>query len=176
MRHKIILGIDPGPVKSAYVYLCGMTILKAGYADNSVVLYKIQDSNYDLMAVEGVRSFGPKKRTGNSTIITCELAGIFYQAARSRGKLADILYSNTTRRNGARSIRGYFGNRSRDDMHKVIKDIIPGCYGDKKNPGPLYMTTREAKKQDHRLCAAEVAVVYQGSKQYQKECSNGINR
>lgn len=172
MKHKIILGIDPGTKKSAYVCMCGLTIIKAGYVENSLMLYMVQDSNYDICAVEGVRSFGPKNQVGNTTLITCELAGILYQAARSRGKAAAILYSNTTSTDGIRAIRQYFGGKTRDEISQLVKEMFPGQYGDYRKPGVLYIQEiKGKKKKDHKLCAAAVAIVYQGSKQYQKECN-----
>lgn len=172
MKDKIILGIDPGPVKSAYVFLCGMTILKTGYVENGMMLFFVQDSNYDICAVEGVRSFGPKEQIGNTTLITCELAGILYQAARSKGKAAAILYSNTTSADGIRAIRPYFGGKTRDEISQIVKGMFPGQYGDYRKPGVLYIPEiKGKKKKDHKLCAAAVAMVYQGSKQYQKECN-----
>lgn len=172
MKDKIILGIDPGPEKSAYVFLCGLNILKAGYVHNSLMLYTVKDGNYDICAVEGVRSFGPKKPIGNTTIIPCELAGILYQAARSNGKAAAILYSNTTSADGIKAIRPYFGGKTRDDISKLVKEMFHGQYGDYRKPGPLYIPEiKGKKKKDHKLCAVAVAIVYQGSKQYQKECA-----
>lgn len=173
MNHKIILGIDPGPEQSAYVFICGLKILEAGYTQNDILFHGVLDWNYDMLAVEGVRSFGPKSPIGNETLITCELAGIFYQAARMRGKPADILYSNTGSRNGAKTIRVYLcgnNNATKDDVKRVVKMAFPGCWIDGKKHGPLFMRNENGKYEDHKLRAAAAALTYQGSQQYQEEC------
>lgn len=169
MKDKIILGIDPGTEKSAYVYMCGLTIIKAGYVENSLMLYMVQDSNYDICAVEGVRSFGKKMPKGNTTLRTCELAGILFQAARSRGKAASILYPNTGSDDGIRCIRAYLcgvTNATKKEVNNIVKLRIPGCWKSGKEKGPLWM----ADSKDHKLRAAAAALTYQGSKRYQEEC------
>jgi len=172
MNHKIILGIDPGTEKSAYVFMIGLKIIKAGYVENSLMLYRVQDSNYDICAVEGVRSFGKKVPKGNTTLITCEFAGILYQAARSMGKAASILYPNTSSAEGIRCIRAYLCgkvNSTKGEVKKVVKLALPGCWGEKRKQGPLYLEV-DGKQKDHKIRAAAVVLTYQGSEQYQKEC------
>ena len=171
MKHKIILGIDPGPEKSAYVYLCGKNILSAGYIQNDILIHKIMDSNYDICAVEGVRSFG--KKIGNTTLITCELSGIFYQAAKSRGKISHILYRNTNNKDGIKSIRAYLCGKvgsKENEVDQVVKNYLPRCWsGDliSGERGPLFLKINGIYY-NHKLSAAAVAITYQGSAEYQE--------
>ena len=174
MKDKIIIGIDPGPEKSAYVFICGDKILEAGYTQNDVMLHKIMDDNFDMLAVEGVRSFGPKSPIGNETLISGELAGRFYQAARSRGKAADILYRNTGSMNGAKTIHvalcGENGVKS-GEVDRVVKRKFPGCWINLKGEyGQLFLKIGD-RYHNHKISAAAVALTYQGSEQYKKECA-----
>lgn len=164
MKHKTIIGIDPGPKESAYVLLCGTEIIKANYVPNDVMIHVVQDTDYDMLAVEGIRYQGSKK-VGNDVFRTCELAGIFYQAARSRGKKAQILFRTKNNDQGTKSIRAYItGDNSceRRAIDSVVKSMFRDYWGGIKNPGILQIPGGK----NHKLSAIAVALTYQGCREY----------
>lgn len=78
-----IVGIDPGPVKSAYVVWTGQERLSYGIVDNEQLLLDIlpkiaQDGCCFEMAIEKIASYG--MTVGESTFETVFWIGRFYQA------------------------------------------------------------------------------------------------
>ena len=164
---KTILAIDPGNVKSAYILLNGTEILESGYLDTEEMKDKIIEGWYDILAVEGIKSRGNKM--GPTTVKTAENAGVFYGIAYGRYLPTEIIYRDKINDNGIKSIRSYLcgvNNAKTSEVNTVVKKMFPGCWLTGKVRGVLWMDNSA----DHKLSAAAVALTYQGSEQYQKEC------
>lgn len=171
--HKTILAIDPGPLKSAYVLLNGLTIIKANYVSNSVMFVLIRDmsTDYSIIAVEGISYHGSK--VGSDTFNTCEFAGRFYQCALDIGKPGEIIYRSQKSKNGVSSIRAFMtgsNSATAGQVDKAVKNNFPGSWNPRKKTGVLWMPKVDGKKNNHLLSAAAVALTYQGSYEYKKAC------
>jgi hypothetical protein len=80
----IVIGIDPGPEKSAYVVWDGKEIISKDIISNDEILHIIVSKFYappgTLYAVEGVQSFG--KVVGGDIFKTCIMIGRILEAAK----------------------------------------------------------------------------------------------
>ena len=140
----IIMGIDPGPDKSAYVILdCeNMTIRRFGHEDNEAVLVVVEESAVDDLAIENVSYYGPKTSIGATTLDTARWVGRFEDRRATSGKHPPtVLIKNQKVRAcmcGQVSVK-------KSAVHQAAKDRFPRTgggsspqKGTKKQPGPLY--------------------------------------
>jgi len=147
---KTVLGIDPGPDKSAFVVLdwANMAVLAFGHEDNDRLLAIIETTAVDDMAVENVSYYGPHANIGATTIDTARWVGRFQDRRITGGKIPNdggipnvALIKNQTVR------VCLCGNVAvkKNNVHQAVKDRFPrtgggACpqKGTKKEPGPLY--------------------------------------
>lgn len=163
---KAIFGIDPGPEKSGYVIIKGKEIMISGYCENDSLIELIKECSYDILVIEGVTS--RKKVMGAETVTTCELSGFFAGIACGIGKPFEIIYRDKTNKRGIGSVRVSLcgkNNAKKGDVNKEVKKLLPGCWMNGKNHGPLFLKVA-GKYQDHMLSAAAAALTYQ--RRYEK--------
>jgi Holliday junction resolvasome RuvABC endonuclease subunit len=81
MNKRYIFAIDPGTVESAYVFWDSYKkiILARGIVKNEDLLTIIWDTNFDVMAIEMVASYGMS--VGKEVFETCLWIGRFMQAS-----------------------------------------------------------------------------------------------
>ena len=84
----MILAIDPGNVESAYCLIDEKTYkpVEFGKIDNTMMLIKLQELNYDKLVIEMIASYGMP--VGASVFDTCVWIGRFIQ----RRKCAEFEY------------------------------------------------------------------------------------
>ena len=84
----MILAIDPGNVESAYCLIDEKTYkpVEFGKIDNTMMLIKLQELNYDKLVIEMISSYGMP--VGASVFDTCVWIGRFIQ----RRKCAEFEY------------------------------------------------------------------------------------
>jgi len=134
------LGIDPGPIKSAYILisLCNnklLNIIDKNYVDNDnmikIILSKHIKFNDIEIAIETIVSYG--NTMGQSTINTAIFVGRFYQLVKDiSGKPTyitrpDVYLNLCNKRRGVKS----------KNITQSLKDRY-GELGTKANPGRLY--------------------------------------
>jgi hypothetical protein len=148
----LIIGIDPGPEKSAVVVLDGNRIVSADYLDNSTLLCGLYISAC-CVALEYPEGRG--MAVAQSVLDTCYWCGRF-----------DI--DGDAARYHPRNIRAHFCGTAKCDRSNVIRAIKDryGEVGTKKNPGPLYLVGGAHPTEDgasitvHLWDALAVALMY----------------
>lgn len=156
MKTSIILGIDPGSVKSGWVLwdtgqnrptLCG-------HDDNQILLGSIVDhlTAIDMVAIEMLSGYGVV--SGDDTFQTCRWVGRFEQASPVPVKLI-------TRKDIKRHL---CGNTTTNDkyLRQALIDRF-GEVGTKKGPGPLFGVS------GHIWAALGVAVTAQDKNMEKRE-------
>ena len=79
----LVIAVDPGPVKSAYVMWDGQSILEKGIVGNDVLLHSLRTGWSDecVVVVEMIASYGMP--VGRDVFNTCVWIGRFIQACRA---------------------------------------------------------------------------------------------
>jgi hypothetical protein len=128
----IILGVDPGTVKSAFVQwdTAEKKIISKGIEDNPIILGHIYDEHYDVLVMEMIQSMGMP--VGKEVFETVRWIGRFEEAAHCIGVTAQMVYR--------KDIKLYFcgSSRAKDgNIRQALLDLV-GPQGKKIAPGPTY--------------------------------------
>lgn len=154
----MIIGIDPGQFKSAYVIIdTDNSIVRKEIMDNEELVQKIRFDAFGNMevAIEMVASYGMP--VGKTTFETCLWVGRFMEAFLDKGNSVKLLYKkvhiNTTicKSNKAKdsNIR-----QALIDMYEPTGGGKTPQIGTKSNRGPLYGVST------HIWAALAVAITY----------------
>lgn len=135
----LIIAIDPGTSKSAFVELDDAAVLRHGIQENAALLEYIRDqgaSNSACLAVEMVACYG--MAVGAETFETVYWIGRFIEAwERASGRTATRIFRKDIKLHFCGSARAKDANI----RQAIIDRYGPGnelAIGKKKNPGPLY--------------------------------------
>ena len=156
-----ILGIDPGQHKSGYAELQpnGFHLSGFGIIQNSELVYRLQQLQYECVGIERIRNYN--RKVGNSTFETAEWSGRFYQVA--------VAYPARVRMIPRKTIVAHLCGDATLGNPQVRRALLdrwakehPAEMGGGKEPakglinnqGPLYGVT------DHVFSALAVAVTY----------------
>lgn len=158
---KYILAIDPGPEKSANVFLSlynnTFNILERDHINNEemirfILSKSITHGNIELV-IETIVSYG--NLMGQNTINTAIWAGQFFRYGKSLSLKTTFISRPEVQLNLCNNKRAKPKN-----MKQALKDRF-GDFGTKKNPGKLYKIKGAGKgKIDHIWSALELAVTY----------------
>lgn len=129
----MILAIDPGPVKSAFVWMSGREVCQSRAIIPNEELIVPLTPNY-MVACEWIESFG--MAVGKETFETVYWIGQFAADARTKG----VPFHRVTRKEVKRTICGT--HRATDaNIRAALIDLYGGkekAIGSKRHPGPLY--------------------------------------
>lgn len=131
---KLILAIDPGNEKSAFVVLDdnNLKTVVGGILENGDILEIIANSSCDRMAIEMVASYG--MAVGKEVFETVFWIGRFYEQARANDNIVyiDRIYRKDVKMNLCNTMRAKDSN-----VRQALIDRF-GVVGTKKNPGWFY--------------------------------------
>ncbi len=129
MLTRYIFAIDPGTIESAYVFWDSgkKIILAKGIVKNNDLLTIIWDTNFNLMVIEMVASYGMP--VGREVFETVFWIGRFAQASPCP---FHRIYRKDVKSFLCGSMKAKDGN-----IRQAIIDLI-GSQGTKKAPGPTY--------------------------------------
>lgn len=128
---KIVLGIDPGNVQSAYCYLQGNKILSFDKAPNDdLTAMLVVGDRYDFIACEMIGSYGMP--AGASLFDTCVQIGRIKQMAHVQQIPFTLLL-----RIQVKSHICHDGRAKDANIRQALIDLF-GPQGTKKAPGPTY--------------------------------------
>lgn len=164
----MIIAIDPGTEKSAYVFWNGERVLKGGIINNYDMMKLLTENGFKgdnpiTVPIEMVASYG--MAVGKSVFETVFWIGRFFQHAKRCKLKPDRVF----RRECKMFLCGNMKARD-SNIRQALIDMI-GEIGTKKNPGPLYIM-RSAGGKDV-WSALAVAVTY-CNKQRTKDGLGGI--
>lgn len=150
----LIVGIDPGPVKSAvaiYDPVARQVRLSAAEEPNAAVLellWRLEPGSY-MVVVERIEALG--MAVGNEVMDTGWWAGRFHQAATDAGHLTVRL----SRKRVKVHLCGV-AKAKEPEVNTALRDLFGGtaCKGTKDRPGPCYGVT------SHAWAALALAVTY----------------
>jgi len=159
---KYILSIDPGPNKSAYIFVSlsnknTFNILEREHIDNNemikfIISKSITHRKIELV-IETIVSYG--NMIGQKTIDTAIWAGQFLRQGKNLGLKTVLISRPEVQLNLCNNKRAKPKN-----MKQALKDRF-GDLGTKKNPGKLYGIKGAGKgKSDHIWSALELAITY----------------
>lgn len=119
-----------GNIESAYVLMEENTYrpIEFGKIDNTQMLFKIKELNYDKMIIEMIASYGMP--VGAEVFDTCVWIGRFVQARKS--SIYDYIYRKEEKMNLCQSMRAKDSN-----IRQALIDRF-GNVGTKKNQGFFY--------------------------------------
>lgn len=124
----MILAIDPGPERSAYVRWDGTRVVECGWEPNDYVRSLVaMRHREEEIAIEMVASYG--MAVGAPVFETCVQIGRFIEVAEGRVRL---VFQKDTRMHLCSSMRAKEKN-----IRQALIDRF-GPPGTKKNPGQLY--------------------------------------
>jgi hypothetical protein len=142
----IVIGIDPGPRESAFVFFDGLRCVSSNIFANEELLEKLKPTLPLRLPIycEHIASYG--MAVGASVFETCVAIGRFWEAARR----ADREFHRVFRRD----IKLHLCNSPRAKDANVRQALIDrlGPQGTKKSPGPTYGV------KSHEWAALAVAV------------------
>ena len=147
----MILGIDPGPVQSAYVFWDNneMKVKYAAKVDN-ILIYKAMENyfrdGYKKVAIEMIASYGMP--VGAEVFETCTVIGKFEMYAEHIGLRPTRVFRKDCKMNLCGTCKAKDAN-----IRQSLIDRY-GVQGTMKNPGPLYGVTVD------KLAALAVAVTF----------------
>ncbi len=149
-----VLGVDPGPVESAWVILSGGQIVQADEQDNEGLLAALHNGwpcntfPNCTMAIEGMEPYGHPP--GVDTFATCVMSGRLLEAAHPSLKAHLI-----TRKPIVRHITGKLAVKGRTNDQRIAEALRLryGHKGDSRKPGPLKGIT------EHKMAALAIATV-----------------
>lgn len=149
----MILAVDPGTHKSAYVLLDEAGVpCESAIIDNGGVMIEIENNwkfETQEFAIEGIECFGMP--VGKETFETCIWIGRFIQAYGA--ERATIVYRSKVKQHLCRNVRA----RDPHIWQALVDRFGPGkakAVGVKKQPGPLHGIT------SHCRSALAVGVTY----------------
>lgn len=132
----MILAIDPGNEKSAFVLMEGYKIIDKGILDNESMRDRILNTSFDNLVIEMVASYG--MAVGKTVFDTCRWVGKFENLMEMYcGGKADLVYRKDIKMHLCQSMRAKDSN-----IMQALKDRY-GEVGTKKNPGPLYGVSKD---------------------------------
>lgn len=158
----MILAIDPGPTKSAFVYLVPGRIVSKGILENRAMLENVDQvglvaraarakGRRIVCAIEMIASYG--MAVGAEVFETCVWIGRFAQQwSLSAGVEADRITRSAVKMHLCRA-----NNAKDSNVRQALIDMYGGqvaAIGRKKTPGPLYGVTKDT------WAALAVGVVY----------------
>lgn len=130
-----ILGIDPGPDKSAFVVWNGNTWVTAEIVKNEVMRTVLLASDYDYLAIEMVAHYG--MAVGKEVFETCVWIGRFIECStRAPSFPCNLVYRREIKMHFCNSMKAKDAN-----IRQAILDRFGGkekAIGNKATPGPLY--------------------------------------
>lgn len=127
----MVVGIDPGPVVSAYVALEGTHLRGWGKEHNPALLELICSWAQVFLVFEGLQCYG--KPVGSSTFETAIWLGRFIQAA----EYAKLPWQTVRRSDVKRHLCGPKA-KLKDKQVRAALIAKYGAPGSKHNPGPTY--------------------------------------
>jgi hypothetical protein len=160
---KYILAIDPGPIKSGYIFLSlfennSFEILDKNHIENDImkkiILNKyIKYTNIDTV-IETIVTYGNKM--SQDTIKTAIWAGRFFQIVKDINRKSIFISRPEVKMNLCKDSRA-----KKPNMKQAIKDRF-GNFGTKKNPGKLYELKLGLEKGmlEHIWASFQLAVTY----------------
>jgi hypothetical protein len=126
----MILAIDPGNVKSAYVSMGKDVIYDKGIDANEGILERIECATEKRIVIEMIASYG--MAVGKSVFETCVWIGKFMREAEFMEIPVTLVYRKDIKLHLCQSMRAKDSN-----IIQALKDRY-GEVGTKKNPGALY--------------------------------------
>jgi len=150
----VVLGIDPGPEKSAVVMWDGAKVLRKDYYDNQEICLGLTNYlNYgmmDVVVIEMPKSHGMP--VGKDVFETCRWVGIFQGTCESYCFFETYLvYRNDVQLHFCQTTRA-----KKSNVNRVLKDRF-GEKGTKDAPGILYGIDKDG---GHMWDALAVAVYW----------------
>lgn len=149
METKLILAIDPGPEKSAFVLWDGDRVIMADEMENAALLQRFDLAGFaagpPLMLIEKVESFG--MAVGAEVFETVFWSGRFAQMWAARGGKVE--------RRGRMKVKMHHCHSSRakdSNIRAAILDKYPA--GTKREPGPAFGIT------SHKMAAFALATAW----------------
>ena len=124
----MILAIDPGSEKSAWVFLFNKKIVAHGIHENDAILNVINNGGYAHLAIEMIASYGMP--VGKEVFETCVWIGRFIE--RAMPLKAHLIYRKDEKMFLCGSMKAKDGN-----IRQALIDLL-GKPGTKKNPGATY--------------------------------------
>jgi len=128
----MILAIDPGPERSAYVIWNEGLVVDSGWTDNASVREWVAyyARKQQRIAIEMIASYG--MAVGASVFNTCVEIGRMVEVAKSYGVDAELIFRKDVKLHVCGSPRAKDAN-----IRQALMDTY-GPVGTKKQPGPLY--------------------------------------
>ncbi len=143
-----ILGIDPGPIQSAWVIWDDgrQIITDMGIAENRMIVPRLKEQAFQKVAIEMVASYGMP--VGKEVFETCVWIGYFLKSLGIEDMASTFIYRKDVKMNLCHSMRAKDGN-----IRQALIDRF-GHQGTKKEPGILYGVSKDI------WSALAVAVTY----------------
>lgn len=136
----IVMGVDPGPLESAYVLWDGEHIVEQADAKNEDILEALRDPGRsfnivppNVVAIEQIRGFGVM--ASDALFDTCWYSGRFYEAFGAHRTFM------VPRKEAAAHVCGVGGISKDQFVREAIISRFGGkerAVGTKKDPGPLH--------------------------------------
>lgn len=129
----IVLGIDPGPVKSAYCVFDGTSILEKGHVYNPLLLGPFPERSIDdyVVGIEMIASYGMP--VGAEVFETCVFIGqLTYYFEKWKGYQTHHIYRKDIKMHFCHSMKAKDAN-----IRQALIDRF-GAPGTKKNQGATY--------------------------------------
>ena len=130
----MILAIDPGPTKSAFVLWDGRQVHGAGWEENESIRSRLElfvrHSSSPRVAIEMIASYG--MAVGASVFGTCVEIGRMVEVASRNGTTPELVFRRDVKLHVCGSARAKDAN-----VRQALIDSL-GEVGTKKTPGPLY--------------------------------------
>lgn len=141
-----ILAIDPGPVKSGYVWFSGNKVIKSGHMCNYELLSEIEQIDFgDSCAIEMIASYG--MAVGKDVFQTCLWIGRFIQAHfEVFGHEPELVFRKDVKMKLCGTTKAKDANvrQALIDMFEPIGGGKTPQIGTSKQPGPLYGVSSHA--------------------------------
>ena len=129
----IVISIDPGTTKSAWVLYNGMSVLRCGIEDNDVLLAMLREETFgaSVLLIERIASYG--MAVGEEVFATVFVSGRFAEAWHP--KRFDRLFRRDIKQHLCHTARATDSN-----IRQALIDRFGGSasIGTKKDPGQLY--------------------------------------
>jgi len=128
----MILAIDPGPERSAYVVWGDGRVVDSGWLENFDVRVRVSyyAREQQRIAIEMIASYG--MAVGASVFNTCVEIGRMGEVAKAHGVDAELIFRKDVKLHVCGSPRAKDAN-----IRQALMDTY-GPVGTKKHPGPLY--------------------------------------
>jgi hypothetical protein len=128
----MILAIDPGPERSAYVVWNDGRVVDSGWIENFDVRVRVAyyAREKQRIAIEMIASYG--MAVGASVFNTCVEIGRMVEVAKAHGVDAELIFRKDVKLHVCGSPRAKDAN-----IRQALMDSY-GPVGTKKQPGPLY--------------------------------------